>query len=82
MVKGFIITTYKKDWPIAFTEMNQYIKDVKKNIFLFTSIFISFISIKGKLKVRETLYEGFGNMRNAFCGLFKGENTGKAIVKA
>lgn len=35
----------------------------------------------GKLKTKETVYEGFENMRNAFYGLFKGENTGKAIVK-
>jgi len=63
MIKGFICTTYKKDWPAALSEMNQYIID-------------------GKLKVRETVYEGFDNMRSAFYGLFKGDNTGKAIVKA
>lgn len=37
---------------------------------------------QGKLKVKETVYEGFENMRSAFYGLFKGENIGKAIVKA
>ena len=41
-----------------------------------------FIYLKGKLKVQETTYEGFDKMRDAFYGLFKGENTGKAIVKA
>jgi hypothetical protein len=38
MIKGFICSTYKKDWPAALSEMNQYIIDVKKlilqNIFL------------------------------------------------
>ena len=34
------------------------------------------------MKVQETTYEGFDKMRDAFYGLFKGENTGKAIVKA
>jgi NADPH-dependent curcumin reductase CurA len=34
------------------------------------------------LKVREQLYPGFEKMPEAFIGLFKGENTGKAIVKA
>lgn len=62
-VQGFIVNTFKKDWPEAFTEMNQYIKD-------------------GRLKTQETVYEGFEKMREAFFGLFKGENTGKAIVKA
>lgn len=36
---------------------------------------------EGKLKYRETVYNGFENMTNAFVGVLKGENTGKAIVK-
>lgn len=62
-VKGFIVSTFKKDWPNAFVEMQQYIKE-------------------GKLKVKETVYESFDKMRDAFYGLFSGENTGKAVVKA
>ena len=38
--------------------------------------------LEEKLKVKETEYKGFEKMRDAFYGLFKGENTGKAIVKA
>ena len=34
----------------------------------------------GKLKTSETMYE-YEKMREAFYGLFKGENTGKAVVK-
>ena len=37
--------------------------------------------MQGKLKYRETVTEGFDNMFEAFTGLFKGENTGKAVVK-
>jgi len=37
---------------------------------------------KGDLKFKETVYEGFEKMPEAFVGLFKGDNTGKAIVKA
>ncbi|CAF4292159.1 unnamed protein product, partial [Rotaria sordida] len=37
---------------------------------------------KGDLKFKETLYEGFEKVPEAFIGLFKGENIGKAIVKA
>ena len=37
---------------------------------------------EGRLKVKEQTYVGFENMKDAFLGLFKGENTGKAIVKA
>lgn len=55
------MTTFLKDWPKAFAEMNEYIKD-------------------GRLKTNETVYD-FDDMRNAFYGLFKGENTGKAVVK-
>ena len=35
-----------------------------------------------KLKVKEQVYFGFENMKEAFLGLFKGDNTGKAVVKA
>ncbi len=36
---------------------------------------------EGKLQNRETVYEGFENTPEAFIGLFRGDNTGKAIVK-
>jgi len=62
-IKGFMVYTYYPEWPAAFTEMNQYIKE-------------------GKLKVKETRYEGFEKMLEAFVGLFKGDNTGKAVVRS
>jgi len=37
---------------------------------------------EGKLKYRETVTEGFDKMPQAFIDLFKGGNTGKAIIKA
>jgi prostaglandin reductase 1 len=37
---------------------------------------------EGKLSYKETVTEGFDNMFDAFMGLFKGENTGKALVKS
>ncbi len=36
---------------------------------------------QGDIKFKETIYEGFDKMPEAFVGLFKGDNTGKAIVK-
>ncbi|CAN5871414.1 NADP-dependent oxidoreductase [soil metagenome] len=36
----------------------------------------------GKLKFTETVEHGFENLPKALLGLFKGENTGKMIVKA
>ncbi len=35
----------------------------------------------GRLRVRETVIEGFANVPKAFLGLFAGENTGKMVVK-
>lgn len=35
-----------------------------------------------KLKYRETVTEGFENMFDAFVGMLKGDNIGKAVVKA
>lgn len=37
---------------------------------------------EGKLKYRETVTDGFENMYEAFVGMLRGENVGKAIVKA
>ncbi|CAF0885145.1 unnamed protein product [Adineta steineri] len=37
---------------------------------------------KGDIKFKETLFDGFEKMPRAFIGLFKGDNTGKALVKA
>ncbi|WP_144481295.1 NADP-dependent oxidoreductase [Cytobacillus oceanisediminis] len=36
---------------------------------------------EGKLKYQETIHEGFENIPNAFLDLFKGNNTGKLLVK-
>ncbi len=36
---------------------------------------------EGKLKGEETISHGFDQIPTAFLGLFKGENTGKAVVK-
>ena len=35
----------------------------------------------GAVKSQETVVEGLDNMPDAFLGLFKGENTGKMLVK-
>merc|ERR1711963_271748 len=37
---------------------------------------------EGKIKVEETIIEGYEKMPDAFIGLFKGSNVGKMIVKA
>ena len=40
------------------------------------------IILQGKLKYKEQVTDGFDNMFDAFVGLFKGDNIGKAVVKA
>ncbi|KAG8282928.1 Prostaglandin reductase 1 [Homalodisca vitripennis] len=37
---------------------------------------------EGKLVYKETVTEGFSKMPEAFIGMLKGDNTGKAVVKA
>ena len=37
--------------------------------------------VSGKVKVRETVIEGFDKLPEAFCGLFTGKNIGKMVVK-
>lgn len=36
---------------------------------------------KGELKLKEERFEGIDKMPEAFCGLFKGENFGRRVVK-
>jgi NADPH-dependent curcumin reductase CurA len=36
---------------------------------------------EGKLECRETIVEGIENVPNAFAGLFRGDNTGKMLVR-
>lgn len=36
---------------------------------------------EGKLKYQETMTDGFENMYDAFVGMLRGENVGKALVK-
>jgi NADPH-dependent curcumin reductase CurA len=36
---------------------------------------------EGKIKWQETVFEGLENTPKAFLALFKGENTGKMLVK-
>jgi prostaglandin reductase 1 len=38
--------------------------------------------LQGKLVYHETVTEGFENMVTAFTGMLRGENVGKAVVKA
>lgn len=42
---------------------------------------LSFFSLQGKMKYKESVTEGFENTVPAFIGLFSGQNIGKALVK-
>lgn len=41
-----------------------------------------YFHFQGKLKYRETITDGFLKMPEAFIGMLRGDNTGKAVVKA
>ena len=45
-------------------------------------LWLNALHMQGKLKYEETITNGFDNMFDAFVGLFKGDNIGKAVVKA
>ena len=37
---------------------------------------------EGKVKTKETFYDGFENLPHAFIGMLNGDNFGKMIVRA
>ena len=40
------------------------------------------VLVQGKIQYNEYITEGFENMPAAFMGMLKGDNLGKAVVKA
>ena len=78
-IHGFMISSYKEEFHAALAEMASLVKKVGKIKIL--CIYYDCFS-QDELKFKETVFDGFENMPKAFVGLFKGENTGKAVVKA
>lgn len=64
-MQGFVVTNYTAD------------NDKKNTAY---SDLVGWIA-EGKIKSRETIYEGFESIPEAFIGLFLGKNIGKAVVK-
>ncbi len=82
-IQGIQAGTYLKEWPMAFAEINKHLIAVW-NCFTWkiseSRKFPKLVYFKGEIKTNETFSE-FENMREAFFGLFNGENTGKSIIK-
>lgn len=77
-IRGFNVYSFVTEFGTALNELAPLVKKVKeenKQIYYFHII-------QGDLKFKETVFEGFEKMPKAFVGLFKGDNTGKAVVKA
>jgi len=64
-MEGFVVTRFTTD------------NDKKNTAY---SDLVRWIS-EGKIKSRETVYEGFESIPEAFIGLFLGKNVGKAVIK-
>lgn len=88
------ISNYNKDgWEAAYGIRNLFNvigKSLKLQGFIITDWASEFAEntqrlvgwvVEGKLKVKETIVEGFENLPKAFKGLFAGDNQGKMIVK-
>ena len=82
MVRGFIVTRWLPRWPESFKQMGQWIAEVSRQCIYKLEHKILLWIIQGKLKYKEHVVEGFDNMPDAFIGLFRGDNTGKVVVKA
>lgn len=76
MVQGLMI--YKGLKMEGFVVMRFTADNDKKNTAY--SDLVKWIS-EGKIKSRETIYEGFERIPEAFIGLFLGKNIGKSIIK-
>ncbi len=74
-----MIYTFENEFHAALAEMAPLVKKMGNNK---NWCIDCDCALQGNLKFKETLFEGFEKMPKAFVGLFKGENTGKAVVKA
>ena len=80
-VQGFIVSRWLPRWNEAFIEITQWITEVHY-VVLIRVARLQLILIKGKLKYREKVDEGFDNIFDSFVSLFKpGTNIGKVVVK-
>ena len=79
-IHGFMITSFLNEFETALNELVPLVKKVRTNRLEMNREFVNFS--QGQLKFKETIFDGFEKMPEAFIGLFKGDNTGKAIVKA
>lgn len=80
-VQAFLGWNYIPEWPVAFKEMTQWIQEVSKCMHTNSIVNHLVLFMQGKLKYRETVFEGFDSMCDAFVSLFKGDNIGKVVVK-
>jgi len=64
-MEGFVVTRFTADNDKKNTAYSDLVKWISE----------------GKIKSRETVYEGFESIPEAFIGLFLGKNVGKAVIK-
>ena len=93
-IEGFNVTRWLTRWPEAFKELGVWLQEVWVMLCVVLCCLLRFVlcchvsmaecilHTQGKLKYEETVTNGFENMFDAFAGLFKGDNLGKAVVKA
>lgn len=70
---AMIFNQLKMEGFVVTRWLDQWQEGIQKNL--------QWIS-EGKIHCKETITKGFENMFEAFCGMLKGKNIGKAIVQA
>jgi prostaglandin reductase 1 len=72
MQAHFIFKQLKMEGFVVYRWADRWMEAIHQNLEWITA---------GKVKYHETVTEGFDNLPQAFIGVLRGENTGKAVLK-
>lgn len=87
-MEGFQVSQWDDRWFEGLNQIRDWIVEViSNNIRIFVNYtypegILLYKMLQGKIKVQESVTQGFENMPQAFIEMLQGKNTGKQVIKA